>query len=389
MTGRYPMRHGLQTLVIFPSHTFGLATDERALPQALKEAGYRTYMVGKCHLGHADKKYWPQNRGFDYFYGNVVGDVDYFTRERGGIVDWQRNGKFLKEQGYYTTLIGDAAVRLIDQQDGKTPFFLYFASLAPHAPYQVPQKYKDLYPNIKDKNRQAYAGMISALDEDVGRIVRALEKKKLLDNTIILFASDNGGATSALFATGARSEEERKESGGVGLGEKPPALNAPFRGGKGSLYEGGVRVPAFVSWPGHLQPRVVKDALHMVDVMPTLLGLAGGKGSPDHPMDGKDMWPTLAQGKPSPNEDVLINVEAFRGAVRKGDWKLVKIALLPGKTELFDLANDPGETTNVAEQNPDVVRDLEGRLLAYAKEQKPSCGSKHSLPLSVPRARRS
>ena len=372
MTGRYPMRYGLQTLVIFPSHTFGLATDERTLPQALKEAGYRTYMVGKWHLGHADKKYWPQNRGFDYFYGNVVGEVDYFTRERGGIVDWQRNGKFLKEKGYYTTLIADDAVKLLDQQDGKAPFFLYFASLAPHAPYQVPQKYKDLYPGIKDKNRQAYAGMISALDEDVGRIVAALEKKKLLDNTIILFASDNGGATSALFATGARSAEERKESGGVGLGEKPPASNAPFRGGKGSLYEGGVRVPAFVSWPGHLQPRVVNDALHMVDVMPTLLALSGGKGSPDHPMDGKDMWPTLAEAKPSPHEDVLINVEAFRGAVRKGDWKLVKIALLPGKTELFDLAKDPGETTNVAEQNPDVVRDLEGRLLAYAKEQKPS-----------------
>ncbi|MGC2203146.1 MAG: sulfatase-like hydrolase/transferase, partial [Stellaceae bacterium] len=109
MTGRYPMRYGLQTLVIFPSHTFGLATDERTLPQSLKEAGYRTYMVGKWHLGHADKKYWPQNRGFDYFYGNVVGEVDYFTRERGGIVDWQRNGKFLKEKGYYTTLIADDA----------------------------------------------------------------------------------------------------------------------------------------------------------------------------------------------------------------------------------------------------------------------------------------
>ncbi len=372
MTGRYPMRYGLQTLVIFPSHTFGLATDERTLPQALKEAGYRTLMDGKWHLGHADKKYWPQNRGFDYFYGNVVGEVDYFTRERGGIVDWQRNGKFLKEKGYYTTLIADDAVKLIDQQDGKTPFFLYFASLAPHAPYQVPQKYKDLYPGIKDKNRQAYAGMISALDEDVGRIVAALEKKKLLENTIILFASDNGGATSALFATGARSEEERKESGGVGLGEKPPASNAPFRGGKGSLYEGGVRVPAFVSWPGHLQPRVVNEPLHMVDVMPTLLALSGAVGSPDHPMDGKDMWPTLAQGRPSPTDDVLINVEAFRGAIRKGNWKLVKIALLPGKTELFDLATDPSETTNVAEQHPDVVSDLEARLMAYAKQQKPS-----------------
>jgi arylsulfatase A-like enzyme len=110
----------------------------------------------------------------------------------------------------------------------------------------------------------------------------------------------------------------------------------------------------------------------MVDIMPALLALCGAKGSADHPLDGKDMWKTIAAGAPSPNEDVLIDVEAFRGAIRKGDWKLVKVALLPGKTELFNLARDPGETTNVAEQNPDVVHDLEGRLLAYAKQQKPS-----------------
>jgi arylsulfatase A-like enzyme len=130
MTGRYAMRYGLQTLVIFPSHTYGLPTDERTLPQALKEAGYQTYMVGKWHLGHADKKYWPQNRGFDHFYGNVLGEVDYFTKERGGIVDWQRDGVFLKEPGYHTTLIGNEAVKLIDQQDPSKAFFLYFASLA-------------------------------------------------------------------------------------------------------------------------------------------------------------------------------------------------------------------------------------------------------------------
>jgi arylsulfatase A-like enzyme len=135
MTGRYPMRHGLQTLVIFPSHTYGLPTEERTLPQALKEAGYRTLMVGKWHLGHADRKYWPQNRGFDHFYGNVMGEVDYFFRERGGVIDWQRNGTFLKEEGYYTTLIGNEAVKLIEAQNGKKPFFLYVASLALQASY--------------------------------------------------------------------------------------------------------------------------------------------------------------------------------------------------------------------------------------------------------------
>lgn len=373
MTGRYPMRLGLQTLVIFPSHTYGLPTDERTLPQALKEVGYQTAMVGKWHLGHADRKYWPQNRGFDYFYGNVVGEVDYFTHERAGIVDWQRNGKFLKEQGYYTELIGNDAVRIIDKHDTSKPLFLYVASLAPHAPYQAPQKYVDAYKDtIKDPMRRTYAGMITALDDQVGRIVAALEKKKMLENTIIVFSSDNGGATNALFATGARSPEEREESGGVELGAKPPASNGDLRGGKGSLYEGGVRVPAFVNWPAKLKPAVVNEPLHMVDVMPTLLVLAGAHGSPDHPFDGKDMWPTLAEGKPSPNDDILINVEAFRGAIRKGNWKLVQIALLPGKVELFDLAQDPGEKNNVADANPEVVKDLQARLLGYAKEQKPS-----------------
>ncbi len=118
--------------------------------------------------------------------------------------------------------------------------------------------------------------------------------------------------------------------------------------------------------------RIVNEPLDMVDIMPTLLALAGSVGDADHPMDGKDIWPTLAEGKPSPHEDILINVEAFRGAIRKGGWKLIKIALLPGKTELFDLATDPGETTNVAAQHPDVTADLEARLLAYARQQKPS-----------------
>jgi arylsulfatase A-like enzyme len=187
-----------------------------------------------------------------------------------------------------------------------------------------------------------------------------------------VFSSDNGGATSALFATGARSPEERAESGGIELGAKPPASNGNLRGGKGSLHEGGVRVPTIFYWPTRLKPSIVNEPLDMVDVMPTVLALAGAKGSPDHPFDGKNIWPTLAEHQPSPHEDVLINVEAFRGAIRKGNWKLVKIALLPGKSELFDLAEDPGERNNVASQFPGIVNDLEAHLLTYAKEMKPS-----------------
>jgi arylsulfatase A-like enzyme len=373
MTGRYAMRYGLQTLVIFPSHSYGLPTDERTLPQALENAGYQTAMVGKWHLGHADKKYWPQNRGFDHFYGNLVGEVDYFTKERGGLVDWQRDGKFFKEDGYYTTLIGNEAVSIIENHDTSKPLFLYVASLAPHAPYQAPKEAIDAYRDASgDEHRHTYDAMITELDTQVGRIVAALKQKNMLDNTLIIFSSDNGGATKALFATGARSPKEREESGGVELGAKPPASNGDLRGGKGSLHEGGVRVPTIFYWPAKLKPRIVNEPLATVDVMPTVLALANAQGSPDHPFDGKDIWPTVADGQPSPHEDILINVEAFRGAIRKGNWKLVKIALLPGKTELFDLSKDPGEQNNVADQFPEIARDLEARLLAYAKDMKPS-----------------
>lgn len=373
LTGRYPMRHGLQTLVIFPSHTYGLPTDELTLPEALRQVGYRTAMVGKWHLGHADTKYWPQNRGFDHYYGNVMGEVDYFTHERGGVIDWQRNGTFLREEGYHTTCIGDEAVSLIEGHDTEQPLFLYMAALAPHAPYQAPPEVEQTYEDLFDDPLQrSYAAMVTELDTQVGRVVAALEARGMRENTLILFSSDNGGATSGLFATGARSDDDRTGSGGVGRGDRPPASNGGLRGGKGSLHEGGVRVPTIVNWPGQLEAAEVQVPLHMVNVMPTLLELAGAKGSPDHPFDGQPMWSSLAEGGSSPNEEILLQVEAIRGAIRRGAWKLVKLATLPGRTELFNVELDPGESTNLATEHPEIVRDLEERLLAYARQMKPS-----------------
>jgi arylsulfatase A-like enzyme len=371
MTGRYPMRHGLQTLVIFPSHTYGLPTDEYTLPQALKDAGYRTAMVGKWHLGHADEKFWPQRRGFDHFYGSLVGEVDYFAKDRGGLVDWQRNGKFFREDGYATTQLGDEAVKLIEQHDESAPLFLYFASLAPQAPFQAPQPTIDAYGLIRNEARRTYAAMITELDNQVGRIVAALEKKGMRQNTLIFFTTDNGGATNPRYVS-ARSGDERKESVSVVPDETSPASNGKFRSGKGSLYEGGVRVPAIVNWPGRLDPRVVNEPLHHVDLMPTLLALAGSSGRADRLFDGRDIWASLADGAPSPHQDILINVEPARGGIRKGNWKLVKFATLPGRTELFDLVKDPGEQTNLASQNQSVVRQLEARLMDYARQQKPA-----------------
>ncbi|HMR41160.1 MAG TPA: arylsulfatase [Ignavibacteria bacterium] len=362
LTGRYPMRYGLQSVVIFPSHTYGLDTDELTLPQALKNAGYKTAMAGKWHLGHADTKYWPQNRGFDHFYGNVMGEVDYYTKIRGGIIDWQRNGKFMKEEGYYTTLIGNEAVNIIDQHDTKDPLFLYVASLAAHTPLEAPEEsikaYEEIFP---EKEKQIYAAMITEMDKQIGRITKALEEKGMLENTIIFFTTDNGGVKNMkVHAPGTKGAVH------------PPASNGDFRGGKATLYEGGVRLPAFINWPAVLKPAVINEPLHHVDIMPTLLAAAGGSGDENHPFDGMNAWGTIADSKPSPHDDILINVEFFRGAVRKGIWKFIKLATLPGKTELFDLSKDPGEKNNVAGEFPEVVKDLEDRLIAYANEQKMS-----------------
>lgn len=367
LTGRYPMRYGLQTNVIFPGHNYGLPMDEVTLAEALKGVGYETAIVGKWHLGHAKRKYWPNERGFDHFYGNVVGEIDYNTKERAGVVDWQRNGEKLPivapEDGYYTELIGDEAVKLIHEHDQSKPFFLYFSSQAPHTPLQAPDedvaKYECEFPGDENLDKRTYAAMISSLDEQVGKMIEALEEQGIRENTLIFFSTDNGG-----------NQQTTVSSPGSEIPEEPPASNAPFNGGKITLYEGGVRLPAIVNWPAQLQPAVVDEPLHHVDIMPTLLALAGAEGSADKPFDGKNAWATIAEGALSPHEEILINVESYRGAIRKDNWKLIKYATLPGKTELFDLSQDKEEKHNVAWLHPNIVKSLEARLVAYAKEQK-------------------
>jgi arylsulfatase A-like enzyme len=364
MTGRYPMRYGLQTFVVFPAHAYGLPLQERTLPQALKDAGYKTVMTGKWHLGHYKKAYWPQNRGFDHFYGSILGEVDYFTKEKGGVIDWQRNGETLKETGYHTTQLADEMVRVIEADDGKQPLFMYMPFLAPHAPYQAPKEYEDRYPNIQDPTRRTYAGMVTALDDSIARVMAALKQKGMLENTIVVFTSDNGGPLSAEIASG---------TSGSAAGLKMPAINAPLRDGKSSLYEGGVRTPTVISWPGHIPAgQIIDEPLHMVDWFPTLLAQAGGTVQGDKPLDGKDIWPVLTSKAVSPHSDILINVEAFRGSVRKGKWKLLHTATWPQKTELFDLEADLSEKTNVAKDNPAVVQELMAILDAYGNQQAPS-----------------
>jgi arylsulfatase A-like enzyme len=358
LTGRYPHRYGLQTLVIPSAGTYGLATDEWLLPQALDEAGYRTAIVGKWHLGHADRKYWPRQRGFDYQYGPILGEIDYFTHSAHGVLDWYRNNEPVDEPGYATTLIGQDAVRVIAAHDPKTPLFLYLTFTAPHAPYQAPQEYLDRYAGIADPSRRAYAAMITAMDDQIGQVVAALERRGMRQNTLIVFQSDNGGPRSAMF------------TGEVDMSKSViPADNGPWRDGKGSLYEGGTRVVALANWPGHIPAgSVVNQPMHMVDMYPTLVGLAGGSTARAKPLDGLDMWPTLSGGARSPRSEVVYDIEPFRAGLRQQDWKLVWWAVLPSRVELYDLARDPGETTNLADQHPAVVAEMQQRIQALSRD---------------------
>jgi arylsulfatase A-like enzyme len=309
MTGRYPFRYGLQ-IAIASSHPYGLATDERLLPQALKEAGYETDLIGKWHLGHADKKYWPLERGFDHHYGPLLGEIDYFTHEQHGVLDWFRDGRAIKEAGYSTTLLGDAAIRLIESHNRNVPLFLDLAFNAPHTPYQAPAADLARYATIADPARRAYSAQVTAVDTEVGRVVKALDANGMRDNTLILFQSDNGGTRNPMF-----SGEVDTSS----LKSLPPD-NGPYREGKGTVYEGGTRVVSIANWPGHIHPgAVVNEMIHEVDLFPTLVNLASASAAGTKPLDGLDVWGTISEGKPSPRTEIIYDIQPFRAGVRQGD----------------------------------------------------------------------
>jgi arylsulfatase A-like enzyme len=351
MTGRYPFRYGLQTLVIPSAHTYGLPTDEWLLPQALKDAGYETAIIGKWHLGHADPKYWPRQRGFDHQYGPLIGEIDYFTHKQHGVIDWYRNNQPLEQAGYSTTLLGNDAVRLIEAHDPSIPLFLYLAFNAPHTPYQAPQEYLDRYQGIADPERRAYAASITAMDDQIGRVLAVLDAKKMRDNTLVVFQSDNGGTRNAMF------------TGEVDMSNKKiPCDNGPYRDGKGSLYEGGTRVVALVNWPGHIKAGgTIDEMIHVVDMYPTLVGVAGGSTAKSKPLDGLDVWPTVSDDRPSPRTEMVYNLEIFRAGLRRGDWKLIWRTPLPQSVELYNIKQDPSEQHDLAAENPEKVAVLQQR----------------------------
>ena len=386
MTGRYPMRHGLQVGVVRPWADYGLPLEERTLPQALKEAGYQTAIVGKWHLGTVQRDYLPTMRGFDQQYGHYNGAIDYFKLERDGGYDWHRNDQVCHDQGYSTHLLGKEAARVIRERDASKPLFLYVPFNAVHSPWQVPEEYVKPYAHLKG-NRAIYAGMLACMDEAVGKISAAVDEAGIRDNTLFIFSSDNGGPSPGTITD-----------------------NGVLRAGKGTLYEGGTRVVAFATWEGKIKAgSTVKAALHMVDWYPTLLKLAGAPAEQKLPLDGRDAWPAITEGAPSPHEAILYNTTPANGAIRVGDWKLVmndqvgandnedgdapkkkkkakgKPAAAKAQVELFNLATDLSEKTNLAAQQPEKVAELKARLEELAAQAVPPKSKPMSKGFVVPK----
>lgn len=373
LTGRYPIRYGLQMNVLRPNSQYGLPLEERTVAQALREQGYTTAICGKWHVGHFDRAYWPNARGFDHAYGHLLG-IDYFTHNsytKSAEPDWRRNGELIQEEGYATTLEAREAVGLIKRQPADKPLFLYVPFTGVHGPLEAPSPESvSAYSDKMDGQRAVLAAAMTAVDDGCGKILDALRETGRLDNTFVVFCSDNGGI--------------------------PPGRNLPYRGFKSSLYEGGIRSCAIASWPGHIKPgTVINEPLHIVDLFPTFLKLAGGSTDQKLSLDGRDILPVLTEGRPSPHEDILLNatMPGGEGALRMGDWKLVingkdavsesrdletgekKKSDKPSrrekgeekKVELFNLRDDPGETKDLAASQPEKLAELRQRFDVYEK----------------------
>lgn len=311
LTGRYGFRIGIN-VALTDGAAAGLPAGIATLPGVLQAAGYETALAGKWHLGHSRPEYLPTRLGFEHQYGGYDNPQSYWThRNHSGQLDWHRNdGPAFEERGYATDLQGDEAVRRIKHRDRSRPLFLLLSFNAPHQPLQAPRSYLDRYPALNGK-RQAYAAMVSCLDDQVGRVRAALESEGMLDNTIIIFQSDNGGN---LRAAGS---------------------NLPLRGGKHTHYEGGTRVVSFAYYPAKWRPRVVNELTHTVDWLPTLAHECQAELPAG--IDGRDISDVLSGEATSPHEDGLLVCYGPKWlAYRTRRWKIVR----EKGWKLFDVERD-------------------------------------------------
>ena len=317
-----------------------LDTHERTVAEALKESGYRTAILGKWHCGEWLKEHLPMAQGFDYQYGHYAWGIDYnsFLIPHNApvpfhVYDWHRNQKPIRQEGYTTDLIAAEFERVIAQQSSGQPFFIYVPFNAVHGPIdRVPRHTERFSP------REA---ALKCYDDAVGRIVKSLDQHGFADNTLLVCTNDNGGLTEA--------------------------SNRPFRGTKNTTYEGGVRVPCLVRWPGKTEAGTRNHALmHVVDFFATFVRLAGGSLEQERKLDSLDLGETLFAGKQGPRREIIFEV---RGSVRfptlrDGDYKLMG-------EELYNIKVDPGEKDNLAAKQPQRVARMRKRLEQVAAERPP------------------
>jgi arylsulfatase A-like enzyme len=353
MTGRYQTRFGHEFNGAGP--TFGLPLSETTVAQRMKALGYATAAVGKWHLGD-DMQFRPTKRGFDEFYGTLANTS--FFRPR-AFVDSRVSLEVQPpaDPNFYTTdAYASRAVEWIEQHKAR-PFFLYLPFNAQHAPLQAPQKYLDRFPQITDEKRKIFAAMMAGKDEAVGQVLRKVRDAGLEEKTLIIYLTDNGGPTPVTTSK-----------------------NDPLRGYKATTWEGGVRVPWCMQWKGRLPAgKVYEHPVIQLDLMPTFVTLAGGTVDPAWKLDGVDLMPYLTGRKTEKPHETLYWRFGAQWAIRKGDWKLVVARDTAGpalkaegseKPKLFNLAADVGEKKDLADTNPEKVKELQALWNAWNAEQK-------------------
>lgn len=354
MTGRYQGRFGYDNNLP-PGTKSGLDLDETFGVKRLQKLGYKTGLIGKWHLGYP-AEYHPNERGYDWFYGLLQGSRPYYPMDNPSphrvILD---NRTPTPESGYVTDRFGDGACKFIEENKDN-PFYLFVSFTAPHAPNQPDKEDLERIKHIEKKGRRNYAGLIVSLDDNVGKILKCLKDNGLEDDTLVIFTNDNGGQT----ATGAD--------------------NGKLKGKKGTLWEGGVRVPWAMRWPGKIKPgSVIDDAVISLDILPTVVEMSGNKVDESWKLDGRSLLPVMTGKVESMPERALHwRQHGSEGsiAIRDGDWKLIHNRKEEGaEPELYDLSKDVGESKNLADAHPDVVARLTEKMKAWeSKLERPRWG---------------
>jgi arylsulfatase A-like enzyme len=354
LTGRNPSRFRIHCPIGDRSRQ-ALPADVMNLAKLLRGRGYDTALVGKWHLG-LRPEVGPRKYGFAHSYGYLHGQVDPYTHiYKNGDRTWHRDDVFTVERGHATDLIAAEAVKFVSAKR-KGPFFLWAAFSVPHYPLAEAERWRAPYKDIKDPWRRLFAASVTHMDAAIGQIVAALEKAGQLDDTLILFTSDNGGQRNWVPKT----EYGRRYAAHTTLGD-----NRPWRGWKGQLYEGGIRVPAFAYWRGRLKPRVVRETVSYLDWLPTFAGLAGARTQPEWGLEGRDVWPLLTGAGKVAAPTLYWNTGNAR-AVLAGEWKLI-VSGRKRTEELYDLAADPAEARNVALTEPGRLARLRKVLAEQVK----------------------